>query len=244
MKKKTLNAAFLIGSLAFAVLLAGMKYEFFKDKKSREGVKKELQALKNDVTLLVFTSEKPECAYCGLTRQIVKELASLSPRIKPGYFDIDKDKKNAGRHGIDKVPAIIVTRGENKNIRFFGVPGGYEFNSLLETLKNVSSGGPALSLANEKKIKSVKEKILIRVFVTPTCPYCPPAVVTAHRIALANPVITADMVEATEFPELSRENNVSSVPKTVITDSRGRKKELIGAHPEDDVVAAVLSMIK
>ena len=49
--------------------------------------------------------------------------------------------------------------------------------------------------------------------------------------------ITAEVVEATEFPELARKHRVSGVPKTVINDGQA---EFVGAQPEAIQVSAVL----
>jgi protein-disulfide isomerase len=48
--------------------------------------------------------------------------------------------------------------------------------------------------------------------------------------------VRADIVEASEFPDLGRQYNVYAVPKTVINDT----KEIVGALPEPDVVKAVV----
>jgi predicted DsbA family dithiol-disulfide isomerase len=47
--------------------------------------------------------------------------------------------------------------------------------------------------------------------------------------------ITADIIEANEFPELSQRYGVSGVPKTVIND----KVEFVGAVPEEHFLAAI-----
>jgi len=58
----------------------------------------------------------------------------------------------------------------------------------------------------------------------------------AHEMAIENEQITADMVEAMEFPDLARKYQVRTVPKTVVNDAI----ELVGALPEGDFVAQVL----
>jgi predicted DsbA family dithiol-disulfide isomerase len=54
-------------------------------------------------------------------------------------------------------------------------------------------------------------------------------------MAQLNPRITADVIEANEFPELSQRFNVMGVPKTVINGVQ----ELVGAQPEARVMAAI-----
>jgi thioredoxin-related protein len=66
-------------------------------------------------------------------------------------------------------------------------------------------------------------------------------VVLAHRMALASPMVTADAVEATEFPELSGKYRVSGVPHTVINEGAGH---MIGAAPEDMLVEEIKKALK
>ncbi len=57
-------------------------------------------------------------------------------------------------------------------------------------------------------------------------------------MAAANPKITADAVEATEFMDLSRKYRVTGVPKTIVNETI----EILGGLPEQDFVRAVLEM--
>jgi predicted DsbA family dithiol-disulfide isomerase len=52
---------------------------------------------------------------------------------------------------------------------------------------------------------------------------------------MANPNITADAIDATEFPDLSRKYQVMSVPKIVIND----RVEFTGAQPEATFLDAI-----
>ncbi|MDE2994780.1 MAG: thioredoxin family protein [Chloroflexota bacterium] len=58
----------------------------------------------------------------------------------------------------------------------------------------------------------------------------------AHRMALAFEQITADVIEANEFPRLSQAYNVMNVPKTVVND----RVDIVGAVPERQLVSEVL----
>ena len=75
--------------------------------------------------------------------------------------------------------------------------------------------------------------------MTPTCPYCPRAVLTAFRFAMESEEGAASMVEASEFPHLANKYQVSGVPHTVIGK---RPQPMIGAYPESaaaDMLVAV-----
>jgi glutaredoxin-like protein len=182
------------------------------------------EKLNEPVKLIMFTQEF-ECAYCRETRAILTELAALSDSLELEVLDFQADSERAEHYGVDKIPAILPleagaggTDDVDYGIRFYGIPSGYEFTSLLEAILLVGSGEIGLSQATLDKLEKLAEPMHIQVFVTPTCPYCPPAVTLAHQLAYASPHVTADMVEATEFPHLSNKYNVMGVPRTVVNE--------------------------
>ena len=200
----------------------------------RQQVKEQLASLTNPVRLIMFTQDF-ECHYCAETRQLVEEVAEQSSQLKAEIYDFQADEEVAEKYGVDKIPAVVVVGEADYGIRFFGIPSGYEFTSLLEAIQSVSRGEPDLSQETEDYLSSLEEPIHLQVFVTPTCPYCPQAVVLAHQMALASPMVSADMVEAQEFPHLSTKYQVMGVPRTVINEST----HLEGATPESMVLEKV-----
>ncbi len=207
--------------------------------KDKEYLKNEFSKLKNDVKLVLFTQEK-DCTYCNDEKMLIEELGSLSEKIKVEYYDyaVQNDKKEQYR--VDKYPALIIEGAKDYGIRYYGIPAGYEFASVIEDIMDVSAGNTNLTEQSKKKLKSIDKPVRIQVFVTPSCPYCPRAVRTAHKIAIESDLVTADMVEATEFPEISTRYSVQAVPKTIVNDDT----EFVGAVPEDQFVDEVLSALK
>lgn len=61
----------------------------------------------------------------------------------------------------------------------------------------------------------------------------------AHKLAMASDLITADMVEAMEFPHLANRYQVYGVPRTVINEVI----HLEGAYPENMVVAELMAVL-
>ncbi|MDI6860862.1 MAG: thioredoxin family protein [Caldisericia bacterium] len=181
-------------------------------------------------------TEDTECRYCKEAEEIYTDVVSLSDKLKLEIYELGKDKDIFDQYKVERIPTIVIL-GKNKGlVRYVGIPAGYEFTSFIEDIIDASKGDVGLKEDNKKKIEDIKDKVHIQVFVTPTCPYCPRAVRTAHKIAFLNENIVADMVEATEFPNLSDRYNVYAVPKIVIND----KIEFEGAIPEDDFVDEVL----
>ncbi|MEM3185510.1 MAG: thioredoxin family protein [Conexivisphaerales archaeon] len=193
------------------------------------------KSMKDPVKLIVFTQEF-ECEYCKETREIAEELASLSDKIKVETYDLLKHADKAYQTGVDKIPALIVTSDATYNVKYFGIPSGYEFTSLLDDIIDTSKKSTRISQATRQKIKSINQPVHIQVFVTPTCPYCPRAVRLAHQFAMENPAVKADMIESIEFPHLANKYEVMAVPKIVINDSVSFE----GALPEPHFLSYVL----
>ena len=189
---------------------------------------------------LIWTPWSQPCQFCKEAEQLVRELAQISPLIEAEVHDIDSESGLAEQYGVDKVPALIVTDGSGRaNIRYFGIPAGLEFTALIEDILSVSRGKTNLSEEVRAKIRSIDKPVHIQVFVTPTCPYCPRAVLTAHQFAMENPNIVADMIEATEFPELAERYRVLAVPKVIINDVVSFE----GALPEQVFALYVLKAV-
>jgi len=197
----------------------------------KEQVKQQLADLASPVRLVMFTQDF-ECQYCAETRQLVEEVGELSEQVTVEIYDFVEDKDRADELAVDKIPAVAVIGEEDYGIRFYGIPSGYEFTSLLEAIQTAAAGKPDLSEDTLGALSELSEPVHIQVFVTPTCPYCPQAVVLGHNMAVASPMVRADMVEAQEFPHLANKYQVMGVPRTVINEST----HVEGAAPEPMVL--------
>ena len=203
-----------------------------------EQVKQELAGLAGPVRLVMFTQEF-ECEYCAETRQLVEEVAALSDQLTAEIHNFVIDKDKAEELNVDKIPAIAVIGAQDYGVRLYGIPSGYEFASLLHAIQTVAAGKPELSEETLATLAGLTWPVHIQVFVTPTCPYCPVSVVLAYQLAVASPNVRADMVEATEFPQLAIKYQVMGVPRTVINETT----HVEGAAPEPMVLEKLLEAL-
>jgi glutaredoxin-like protein len=202
----------------------------------KEHLRTELnERMENPVKVVMFTQEV-ECQFCAQTRQLINELAALNDKIKVEVYDFLKDSEKAKEHGVDKVPALVFLGEKDYGVRFYGIPYGYELQTLLEAVINVSKGKTDIQEETKNRLKEIKAPVHIQVFVTLTCPYCPVVAATAYKFAIENDMIKADVIEASEFPQLAIKYAVMGTPKTVINE----KIEFIGAFPEDLFLEHVL----
>jgi len=208
-------------------------------------IREAFEALTGPVKIVMFTQgdNVPECETCADNRQLLAEVAALSDQITLDVYDFVRDANLAEHYHIDKIPAVaILSSGaapKDYGIRLYGVPAGYEFSTLIEDILLVSRQTSALSAKTLDELKKLTQPVNIQVFVTPTCPYCPRAVVLAHQLAMASDFITASMVEANEFPHLSNKYQVYGVPRTVIEDVI----HVEGAVPEARLIDELLKVL-
>ena len=142
-------------------------------KKDADALREEFAAqLVNPVKLVMFT-QTVECQFCAETRQIVEEVAALSDKIEPVIYNFITDKAAAETYGIDKIPAIALLgakdgKEQDYGIRFYGIPSGYEFATIVEDIVAVSRGASGVKPATLKALAGLTEPVHIQVFVTPT----------------------------------------------------------------------------
>jgi glutaredoxin-like protein len=215
------------------------------DDKVKQEVKNIFGELKDPVNLVVFTRNNTiavpghDCQTCRDNDTLMKEISELSDKITLKTYDIVKDEKTASTYGISRVPATLVEANKDLGIRMYGIPAGHEFATLLNALQMVSRSKSGLSSETIEKLKTISKPVHIQVFVTLSCPYCAPAASMAHSMALENENITADMINAQEFPELAQKYGVFSVPKVVINET----VQFEGALPESAFLDKVLESV-
>ena len=202
--------------------------------------------MKRDVSIRLYTRLNNllyipgrECPHCEPTRQLIEEVCGLSDRVDLQVIDYYKDTEAARALGIDRIPAVLVGPAGNDNVRYFGMPSGYEMQVLLDTITAAGANRSRLQLETRRSLKRLTEDVHVRVFVTPGCHYCPAVAGLAHLMALESKRVTADVIEVGGFPDLARAYDVMSVPKTVIND----RVHFVGAITEEAMMEYVLQAV-
>jgi glutaredoxin-like protein len=136
--------------------------------REKKQIAERLKGLVNPVKIIYFTQEF-ECDYCRETGELLRELSGLSEKISFEEYNFQIDRDRVIQYEVDKIPATVIM-GEDKDygIRFYGVPLGYEFVSVLEALLDVSRRDSGLKPETRQKLKAVSKPLRIQVLVTPT----------------------------------------------------------------------------
>ncbi|MBN2002331.1 MAG: thioredoxin family protein [Anaerolineae bacterium] len=194
-------------------------------------VKQMLSDLPQAVKLVVFTTA--QCDYCKEIVQLAQEVAATSDKITVELYKLESDTAPAKQYNITMAPVIVIAGAKDYGIRYYGIPSGHEFQTLLHGIRKASFGQPEeLATYDQTYLANLDQPVNIQVFVTPTCPYCPPAAIRAYDMAIASDKVVAEVIESMEFQELAMQFNVMGVPLNVING----KERLEGAAPPAMVI--------
>ncbi|MEP1448861.1 MAG: alkyl hydroperoxide reductase subunit F [Paraglaciecola sp.] len=111
---------------------------------------------------------------------------------------------------------LLEADGEDTGIRFSGIPGGHEFNSLVLAILHAS--GTALKLDDSVKsiVKGVSEPLKFEVFISLSCHNCPEVVQALNQFALLNPLISSEMIDGGLYPEVIKTRDIQGVPSVYL----------------------------
>jgi glutaredoxin-like protein len=220
--------------------------EKFLNQKVIKQIEEAFGEMKEPVEVLYFGSQD-QCDTCAETQQLLEEVTAVNDKIQQSVYDLQENRDIAERFNVTNAPGIVIAAKndadvKNLGVQFSGTPSGYEFSTLINDILAVSRRNSGLTETTREFLKQLDQPVHLQVFVTPSCPYCPRAVLLAHQMAMENPqMIRAEGVEATEFPELANRFNVRGVPQTVINSGAGI---VVGAVPEQNLLAEIMRALQ
>jgi glutaredoxin-like protein len=130
-------------------------------------IRQRLSAMTAPVKIIHFTQEL-NLEYGRETREVLEELIALSDKLSLEIYDFLLDKEKVAEYGVDKVPATVIRNGKDYGIRYYGMPAGYEFSTVLDAILDVSRGDSGLAEESREKLSHLSQPVHLEVFVTPT----------------------------------------------------------------------------
>jgi len=202
------------------------EHQWYLPEKSREQLQTLFKELKEPVNLHLFTLKGTNDLFNEFLLRFADDLAALEPRIHVHQHTVGDD--TARKHKVTYSPTVLV-EPERYQIRFVGAPMGEEGRAFLEALLLTSKRDSGLSPESRDILKALEDEREVKVFVSPTCPYCPAQAVNAFRAAIERPdKVRAWSVEIGQMPDLAERYGVGSVPQTNINESLN----VLGLEPE------------
>ena len=122
--------------------------------------------------------------------------------------------------------------GEYSGVSFHGIPGGKEINAFILAVYNLAGPGQELSEGTKKKIQKLKRPVNVKICVSLGCHHCSGLVTSCQRIAMLNPLIEAEMIDANLYPDLVEKYQIKRVPFMIVND----KDTYTGPRSIEDLV--------
>lgn len=168
-----------------------------------------LQALKGytagmqrDVTLVLQSGEHDKR---DELKTFLEAVASVSERIA-------LEERDCGGVLRSPISFLLEADGLDTGIRFSGIPGGHEFNSLVLALLHVSGTPIRLDDGLKAIVSGIEEELRFEVFVSLSCHNCPDVVQTLNQFAALNPKIACETIDGGLYPQLIAERDIQGVP--------------------------------
>lgn len=185
------------------------------------------KALPHSITIYLFTQVGQNDVLNQAARDLIRAFRSLTDKIRLREFDLNHDL--ARKWGVTSSPTLLFDP-ERYSIRYLGVPYGEEARTFLGAIFLLGQGVSTLSEESLKILKRLDSPRQVKVFVSPTCPYCPDQVLHAIKAAVERPeLVSVEIIDIQSNPELANRYSAFSVPQTFADDV------LIahGAQPEE-----------
>lgn len=194
---------------------------------ARRQISKLLDQLKIEVPITLFTRAGSNDAFNDAARSAIRFFRQLTDKITIREFDLGHEQ--AKKLNVVQAPAMVFDP-ERYNIRWFGAPVGEEGRMFLEALVLMGTGESGLNDQSKAVVERIDTPRHIKIFVSPSCPYCPQQALNALKSAVARPdLISLEIIDIQANPDLAEKYSAHSVPQAFANDVLIAK----GAQPEE-----------
>lgn len=201
------------------------------DAESMRQIRETFKRLPHDITLYLFSEKGGDDVFCNAIRQVVRAFRQLTDKITFREYDLGHEE--AARWKVTEAPTLLISP-ERYNIRWMGAPLGEEGRSFLEALLLAGMGRSNLNEQSRKVLEKLDTPRSVRIFVSPTCPYCPQQTVNGIKAAIERPdLVSVEIVDIQCRPDLAEKYNAHSVPQAFADDV------LIGMGAQSEEVFAL-----
>jgi thioredoxin reductase (NADPH) len=169
------------------------------------------ERMPNEIALYLFTAKGQDNIFSQNTRQVVRAFRELTNKITFREYDLEHEL--ARKWQVTGSPTLLISP-EKYALRWQGAPMGEEGRTFLETLVLVGLGQSNVSDQSAKVLKNITSPREIKVFVSPTCPYCPQQAINGVKAAIARPdMVSLDLIDIQCRPDLAEQYSAHSVPQ-------------------------------
>lgn len=169
-------------------------------------------SLPETLPIYLFTKEGENDVLNQAARDLLRAFNRISGKIE--VVELELGGLEAEKWNVNSSPTILF-HPERYSVRYMGVPYGEEGRTLVGTILLLGFGGSSLNPQSEKIMSRMTTRREVKVFVSPTCPYCPDQALNAVKAAVERPdIVSLEMIDIQSNPEIANRYSAFSVPQT------------------------------
>ncbi len=178
---------------------------------------------------LVFGPGEEESPFGARLLEIARQIETASKgkasvRVEPEANLVDR-------------PGLTLRAGAVGNVHYMALPEGPEAQPFAEKILSMARGTATPKQEWEKSLAGFTRPAEILVFIAPTCPHCPQAVREAGKLAGMSASVDVSIIDIHEFPTLTEQFAVRSVPLTVLDRGLSRTGVVPASELAEQIIA-------
>ncbi len=164
----------------------------------------------HEIPLLLFTDPTINSQYNEVLRAVIRSIREVTRQVTLREFG--RNHELAEKYDITHYPTLLFDP-EHFSIRWLGAPVGEEGRSFVEAITMLGYRETGISAPSKKILDKITTPRAIKLFISPTCPFCPQQVVNALKAAIARPeIISLEIIDIQANPLLAEQYKAFSVP--------------------------------
>lgn len=189
--------------------------------------------MEQQVPLLLFADPTINSQFSEVARAVIRAVRQLTDKITLREYPLTHQL--AHQYGVSQSPTLLLDP-DHFAIRWLGAPLGEEGRTFMEALSMLGYRKTELSGPSQKILAKITDKRAIKLFVSPTCPYCPQQAVNALKAAMARPeLVSLEIIDIQANPKLAEQYNAFGVPVCYANEVMIAR----GAQPEELFMASL-----
>lgn len=184
------------------------------DQNLLDQMQNDLKHMKSPVRLILFTRDTG-CEKCPEALSVARAIKARAPKLAFELYDQVMDRDKAQQYGVKQVPAMIVQAGNGRMVRFYGLIEDVFLRILIDTILAVSEGKVWFPENIRRTLAHLEKDVSIQIFVESDCPQCRPVAETGICLSFESDLVIADIIIASDFPDLIKKYSIKTLPKTV-----------------------------
>jgi thioredoxin reductase (NADPH) len=155
----------------------------------------------HEVPLFLFTSRAQNDAFSDAARKLIRSIREITTKVSLLEFDLSHER--ARKNNVTQAPTLLFDP-ERYHVRWLGAPVGEEGRTFVEALIMMGYRNTNLTRESLQVLERINSPRDLKIFVSPSCPYCPQQAVNGLKAAIEKPeFVSLEIIDIQVNPGLA-----------------------------------------